>query len=150
MDSTAGNVPAPDGGTAGFIVTRADTSIKIRLNEQDKPAFTVRLNIEGNLTTVEGTLDLNKPSSIEGIEKNLEKRYNERLSGDIRVIQQRYNSDIFGFGEALHRHYPHLWKEYRQHWEDSFKTVKVHVQSNVVIRRIGSVIQPLRRELEEK
>jgi spore germination protein KC len=150
VESTAGNVPDPNGGTAGFIVTRADTSMKIRLNEQDKPEFTVRLDIEANLTTVEGTLDLNKPSSIVGIEKNLEKRFDDRFSSDIRMIQQRYNSDIFGFGEALHRQYPHLWKEYREHWEDSFKTVKVQVQSHVVIRRIGSVIQPLRRELEEK
>lgn len=150
VDSTVGNVPGPDGGTAGFIVYRADTSMDIKLNDQGQPEFTVRLNIEANLTTVEGTLDLNKPSSIEDIEKNLEKRFNDRMASDIREIQQKYNSDIFGFGEALHRKYPKVWKDYRDHWADTFKTVKINVQSKVAIRRIGSVIQPLKRELEEK
>lgn len=150
VDSTVGNVPRPDGGTAGFIVYRADTSMNIKLNDQGKPEFTVQLNVEANLTTVEGTLDLNKPSSIEGIEKNLEERFNHRMASDIREIQQKYNSDIFGFGEALHRKYPKLWKDYRHHWADTFKTVKIDVQSKVAIRRIGSVIQPLKRELEEK
>lgn len=122
----------------------------IKLNDQAKPEFTVQLNIEANLTTVEGTLDLNKPSSIEGIEKNLEKRFDDRMASDIREIQQKYNSDIFGFGEALHRKYPKLWKDYRDHWADTFKTVKIDVHSKVAVRRIGSVIQPLQRELEEK
>ncbi|MEK3683083.1 Ger(x)C family spore germination protein [Paenibacillus sp. FSL R10-2736] len=150
VDSTVGNVPGPDGGTVGFIVYRADTSMDIKLNDQAKPEFTVQLNIEANLTTVEGTLDLNKPSSIEGIEKNLEKRFDDRMASDIREIQQKYNSDIFGFGEALHRKYPKLWKDYRDHWADTFKTVKIDVHSKVAVRRIGSVIQPLQRELEEK
>ncbi|KHL95984.1 spore gernimation protein GerC [Paenibacillus sp. IHB B 3415] len=150
VDTTVGNITSPGGGTVGFTVSRADTSLDIRLNDQDQPEFLVKLNIEADLTTVEGTLDLNKPSSIQAIEEALQNKYNIKMARDIRTIQQQYNSDIFGFGEALHRKYPHLWKDYREHWEDSFQTVKIDVQSKVTVRRIGSVIQPLKREIEEK
>jgi spore germination protein KC len=150
VDSTVGNIPSPGGGIAGFIVSRADSTLDIRLNDQGKPEFTVNLNIEADLSTVQGTLDLNKSSSIQEIEETLEQRFDLKMAQDIREVQQKYASDIFGFGEALHRKYPHLWRDYREHWEDSFRTVKVNVHSKVAIRRIGSVIQPLKREMEEK
>ena len=150
VDSTVGNIPSPGGGIAGFIVSREDSTLDIRLNDQGMPEFTVNLNIEADLSTVQGTLDLNKSSSIQEIEETLEQRFDLKMAQDIREVQQKYDSDIFGFGEALHRKYPHLWRDYREHWEDSFRTVKVNVHSKVAIRRIGSVIQPLKREMEEK
>ncbi|WNS43509.1 Ger(x)C family spore germination protein [Paenibacillus sp. MMS20-IR301] len=150
VDTTVGNVPSPEGGTAGFIVTQADTRLDIKINEEGKPEFIVKLNIEADLTTVEGPLDLNNPANLKIIEDNLQNRFNIKMSSDIREIQEKYNSDIFGFGEALHRKYPRLWKDYREHWEDTFKTVKVDVHSKVAIRRIGSIIQPLKKEIEEK
>lgn len=150
VNTTAGSVTIPGGGTVGFTVSRADTSVDIRLDDQGRPEFLIKLKIEADLTTVEGSLDLNKPSSIQAIEEALVNKYNIKMSSDIRTIQQQYNTDIFGFGEALHRQYPHLWNEYRRHWEDSFKTVKIDVHSKVTVRRIGSIIQPLKGELDEK
>jgi len=150
VDSTVGNVSCPGGGTAGFVVSKTHSSIEIMLNDEGKPEFTVNLNMEANLTAFESTIDLDKPSSIAGIEHSLEKKLNTNMTRDIKEVQRKYGSDIFGFGEALHRQYPRLWKDYREHWDESFKTVKIQVRSKVIIRRIGSVLQPLKREMGEK
>ncbi|MEK5030412.1 Ger(x)C family spore germination protein [Paenibacillus sp. FSL R7-0302] len=150
VDSTVSNVSIPGGGLAGFIITRSDSKLDVRLDTQGKPEFTVKLNIEANLTTIQGKLNLNNPASIEDIQRNLEQTYDLSLMQNIRKVQQKYGADIFGFGEALHRKYPRLWRTYREHWEDSFRTVKVNVRSKIVIQRIGSVIQPLNQEMEEK
>lgn len=150
VDSTVSNEHSPGGGLAGFIITRSDSNLDVRLDAQGKPEFTVRLNIEANLTTIQGKLNLNNPASIEDIQRNLEQDYDLSLTQNIREVQQKYGADIFGFGEALHRKYPRLWRTYRENWEDSFRTVKVKVRSKIVIQRIGSIIQPLKQEIEEK
>ncbi|WP_341348355.1 Ger(x)C family spore germination protein [Paenibacillus sp. FSL H3-0469] len=150
VDSTVSNAPSPGGGLAGFILTGSDSTLDVRINAQGKPEFTVKLNMQANLTTIQGRLDMNNPASIEDLQKSIEQRFDLRLTQNIREVQQKYGTDIFGFGEALHRKYPRLWRTYREHWDDSFRTAKVNVRSNVVIQRIGSVIQPMKREMEEK
>ncbi|WP_340025432.1 Ger(x)C family spore germination protein [Paenibacillus sp. FSL K6-1096] len=150
VDSNISNTPSPGGGLAGFIVTRSDSTLEARLDAQGKPEFTVKPRMEANLTTIQGKLDLNNPASIEDLQKSIEQHFDLRLTRNIREVQQKYGTDIFGFGEALHRKYPRAWRTYREHWDDSFRTAKVNVRSKVVIQRIGSVIQPLRKEIEEK
>lgn len=150
VNSTVSNTPSPGGGLAGIIITRSDSALEARLDAQGKPEFTVKLHMEANLTTIQGKLDLNNPASIEDLQKNIEQRFDLKLTQNIREVQQKYGTDIFGFGEALHRKYPRAWRTYREHWEDSFRTAKVNVRSKVVIQKIGSVIQPLKKEIEEK
>ncbi|MBT2289700.1 Ger(x)C family spore germination protein [Paenibacillus albidus] len=148
--STIGNLSCSEGGTIGFTVYGVNSSIDVRLDADGKPEFKVNLALEANLNAVQCTIDLNQPSTIETITTRLEDEYNRNLTRNIRDIQHQYGSDIFGFGEALHRKYPSLWKEYRQHWEDSFKTVKIGVRSKVAIRRIGSVVQPVKRRMDTR
>ncbi|MRN56197.1 Ger(x)C family spore germination protein [Paenibacillus monticola] len=149
VNSTTGNVTC-EGGTVAFLITKADSSIDIKLNPENEPEFTLNLKTEANLTAIQSTIDLSKTSSIENIRSRIEKKFIVNIKRDIKEVQEKYGSDIFGFGEALHRQYPDIWRSYRKRWEDRFRTVKISVRTSVTIRRIGSVIQPQKRELELK
>lgn len=108
------------------------------------------INVEADLTTIQSTIDLTQPSNIEMIQTEIEDKFKSNMQGSIQNVQQRYASDIFGFGEALHRKYPQVWKAYRGDWDEHFKQVKITSDCRTHIRRIGSIIQPQRREMEMK
>jgi spore germination protein KC len=148
VEMTSGNVPCSEGGIVGVEITNAKSTFDVKLAQDERPEFLVRLKLEANINAAQCNLDLSKPSSIEDIEKKLASKLSTNVERNIQDIQRKYGADIFGLGEALHRKFPKVWNKYRGHWEDSFRTMKVQVHSEVKIRRIGSIIQPERREME--
>ncbi|ANS74463.1 spore gernimation protein GerC [Paenibacillus yonginensis] len=145
VDHTGGVIEFPE-GIIGFQINQASSDLQVHLNAEGKPEFNVHLKVEADLSTVQFPMNLNQPSKIIQIEKRIEEKYNTLISKAIKKVQVDYGADIFGFGEALHRKYPKKWKEYRGNWDDSFKDVKVSVDTKVAIRRIGSIIQPVTEE----
>lgn len=148
VEMTSGNVPCSEGGVVGVEITNAKSTFDVKLAQDERPEFLVCLKLEANINAAQCNLDLSKPSSIEDIEKKLASKLSTNVERNIQDIQRKYGADIFGLGEALHRKFPKVWNKYRGHWEDSFRTMKVQVHSEVKIRRIGSIIQPERREME--
>ncbi|GIO97018.1 hypothetical protein J14TS5_21040 [Paenibacillus lautus] len=149
VDTTAGYISCPDSGIVGFAVNRAETSLDVSLNSEGIPEFSAELEIEADLDSVQCPIDINRPAVIDELEKNIEDKYNANIRKHIGEVQQQYGADIFAFGEVLHRKYPGVWKKYRDHWGESFKTMSIHVNADVAIRRIGSIIQPLNQEVDE-
>ncbi|MGO4790508.1 Ger(x)C family spore germination protein [Paenibacillus sp. 2KB_20] len=149
VDTTAGYISCPDSGIVGFTVNRADTTLDVALNAEGIPEFSAELEIEADVNAVQCQIDISQPAVIDELEKDIEDKYNANIRKHIGLVQQRYGSDVFGFGEVLHRKYPDVWKKYRNHWGKSFKTMSIRVDADVAIRRIGSIIQPLNREVDE-
>ncbi|OIA98627.1 spore gernimation protein GerC [Paenibacillus sp. LC231] len=149
VDNTAGYISCPDGGIVGFAVNRADTSLDVTLNSKGIPEFSAELEIEADVNAVQCPIDISQPAVIDELEKDIEDKYNTNISKHIGLVQQRYGSDVFGFGEVLHRKYPDVWKKYRDHWGESFKTMNIRVDADVAIRRIGSIIQPINQKVDE-
>ena len=51
---------------------------------------------------------------------------------------QENKSDIFGFGDALHRSNPKAWKKMKSQWNDVyFPEVKTDISVDAFIRRSG-------------
>ncbi|GAA3407372.1 Ger(x)C family spore germination protein [Paenibacillus hodogayensis] len=149
VHTTIGYVPCPGSGIAGVEIVHSDSDIDVSLGEDGKPEFTVRLDVETNLNAAECSMDLSKPATIENIQEKLNEKFARSLEGNIHEVQTKYGADIFGFGEVLHRKYPSVWAKYRERWKDSFGGMKVSVEADVTIRRIGSIVQPVRREMRE-
>ena len=40
----------------------------------------------------------------------------ETINQTIETVQKQYKSDIFGFGEAIHRSNPKEWKKIKKQW----------------------------------
>ncbi|ANA82410.1 Ger(x)C family spore germination protein [Paenibacillus glucanolyticus] len=150
VESTAGYVSCPSGGIVGFTVNRADTSLDVMLSAENIPRFSVKMEIEADINSVQCPININQPSAIEALERSIEDKYNENIEKHVKDVQQRYGADIFALGEVLHRKYPQVWKTYRSHWGESFQSMSIDVHSHVAIRRIGSIIQPLNQEVDEK
>lgn len=55
------------------------------------------------------------------------------------MLQEEYQSDIFGFGEAIHRSNPEEWNKIKENWDEEFSDLTVNVKVDMKIRLTGTV-----------
>lgn len=150
VNTTSGYVESEEGGIVGFEVRRTEGEIKVSMGPDDIPEFTVQLMMEADLNAVQSMVDLRKSETIDKINRQIEHKLDSYITKDLRTIQEKYGTDIFGFGEAFHRKYPKRWRSIRNQWDEHFRKSKITVKSKVAIRRIGSIVQPVKREMNEQ
>lgn len=99
----------------------------------------IKIQAEGNIGEVLCSIDIMKPETIDELEKIYEKEVKGIITRTIETVQNEYKSDIFGFGEALHRSNPKEWEQMKDHWDEHFSDLIVNVQIDMKIRRTGTV-----------
>jgi spore germination protein KC len=144
VSDTVGSFPCD--GDANERVTVEITKSKVKTEgrlQNGKPSILLKLNLEENIGEVQCSMDVSNTEMISKIEKNGEEYLKNNVSAAIKTVQRKYQSDIFGFGEAIHRQYPKKWAKWEQNWEQQFTDMDVKVQTNVKIHRIGTINQPI-------
>ncbi|MDK2985716.1 MAG: spore germination protein [Clostridia bacterium] len=79
----------------------------------------------------------------------LERRQSEAIHNEVRRAlkkAQELNTDIFAFGEAVHRKYPELWKDIENRWDEYFPNIEVTINVNAKLRRSGMTTKPPKPE----
>jgi spore germination protein KC len=107
-------------------------------------SVTVRIDVETSIQETQCMEELERPEVI--------KRYEEALAGAVRgeveaalvKTQREYHSDVFGFGEAIHRRYPGQWKELQPDWSEVYSGLPVYVVVDAKISRTGLITKPVR------
>lgn len=84
--------------------------------------------------------DLTKTSVVEDIQK----RGSAAVAGEIKAAlekAQSLNTDIFGFGEAVHRADPRSWKDLEKRWDELFPELDVTLEIELNLRRTGTTLE---------
>ena len=68
------------------------------------------------------------------------------MEDSINAAQEEFGSDIFGFGNVIHRKNPSYWKTVEKEWDEEFKELNVEIQVKSEIRRKGNSTQPITKE----
>jgi spore germination protein KC len=101
------------------------------------PIITIHVRAEGDIREVRTPVDLTDPTVILEIEKALEKEIKRELEKTVKRTQQN-KSDIFGFGEVVHRSNSKKWEKMKTDWNDAyFPNLKVNVKVEAFVRRTG-------------
>ncbi|MFE5319278.1 Ger(x)C family spore germination protein [Paenibacillus sp. NPDC056579] len=148
VDNTVETVSCPDGGNITIEILRSRSDIKGILTG-GKPEIDVQLQVEGNLDEVQCDLNLTTEENLQRLEKITESHIQANLEKTINSVKRQYKSDIFGFGEAIHRTLPRDWVDLKNNWNDHFVELPVHVSVDVKIRRIGTLTDSFVRRLKE-
>ncbi|TMV46944.1 Ger(x)C family spore germination protein [Paenibacillus mesophilus] len=135
--STVGVLVCPKGGEMSVEVIRSDTRLKGKMKD-GKPAIEVDVRIEQNIGEVACEVDLNDIGTIAELEQISEKRVRSFLDKVIRTAQKKYRSDIFGFGETIHRDEPKAWQRLENDWGSIFPDIEVEVKLDIKNRRTGT------------
>lgn len=147
VKSTIGHITCPTGGIIAVEVVRTKTRMRGKV-ENGKPQINVDVFVEQNVGEVQCKIDLIDPQTIEELEKLSEKEVKTIIESTIQKAK-KYNVDICGFGEAIYRADPKYWNKNKDNWKEEFHDLPVHVNTDVKIRRLGTVSDPLVQNSKE-
>jgi spore germination protein KC len=129
--------------------TRSKTKVKGKV-VKGKPKIEIDVNAEGLVGEVECSIDLTKPESIQQLNKKYQESIKEKIKAALKTMQDNYQSDIFGFGEVIHRSDPKAWKSLEKNWDQEFANMEVTVNVKANIRRLGTITESFQKEIEEQ
>lgn len=139
----SGVVPIPVPGKPGenrisTEISRATASITPSI-KNGRLVIKVKINEEGGVGEIPAPgLDPAEPEVVQQMEQFLAEAIRREVLAALRRAQEEYRSDIFGFGDTVHRAYPKVWKKMEKRWnEEFFPNLEVRVEVEARIRRVG-------------
>lgn len=81
-------------------------------------------------------IEFNKQEVLNQLEKNLNHKIKKDVLEAIRFAQTE-ESDIFGFGEVLHRKSPKQWRKVEKNWNEQFAAAEIEIKVRMNIIGIG-------------
>ncbi|NHM32049.1 Ger(x)C family spore germination protein [Neobacillus terrae] len=129
-----------------LITLRSKTKVTA-IVKNDKPVITVSIENEGNVSQADLPIKLTDPDVIGKIERKMEKSIQKEVLGTIKAAQKQ-RSDIFGFGDVIHRTDPKLWKQLSKDWDNRFADLQVNVKVDSYLRRSGIRTNPFSVDLK--
>lgn len=148
VNTTLGTISCPEGGKADIEVLRFNTKVKGKV-KNGNPEVDIDIQIEGNVGSLECPIDISKPESIEALEKGYEEAVKETINNSVKGVQEKYETDIFGFGNAIHRSNPKEWKTLKNQWDQHFTNMEFNTKVDVKILKTGTVSNPVTKTSKE-
>lgn len=141
VKSTLVNVPCVKGdGLIGVEVIDTDAKISTQ-NQKGQIVGTVEVKVNGNIMDSECTAEqkFDEAQYIEKFQKIMNKTIQKEIKNSIKTAQDDYQSDIYGFGNALHREDRKKWKKVESQWREIFPTIPITVKVDSEIHNTGSI-----------
>lgn len=143
VTTTVGHLEYQNEDVITVDVSNAKSTIKIKL-ENEKPKANVLIKLDYNVTELESDLDLTKSENTELLNKLLEDKLKNICKLSVKKAQMDLKSDIFGFGEAVHRKYPAFWKKVKESWDDEFSDMPVKIAVQAKLKNTGDISKALK------
>lgn len=138
------------GGKIGIEIFRTKSNVNGKVIS-GKPEINVEIKVEGDVDDVESKIDLSKPESIKELERALEKKILKKAAAAIKKAQTEFDSDIFGFGEAIHRADYKVWKDLKKNWDTEFVSLPVIISVTAELKYgTGKILNPFYFKKEEE
>ncbi|ERJ11568.1 Ger(x)C family spore germination protein [Haloplasma contractile] len=134
-------------GTYTIEVSKTSSKMKVKIQSK-KPTITVSHTVKANIGEMGCSLDLSKPKNIDKLEKIFEKKIKNQMTETVQYLQTELKVDVFGFGEAIHRQEPTLWKTLKEDWNNHFTELEVKYDVKVDIERPGVTKDELIKDMK--
>lgn len=126
------------------------TKVKVKGKvENEEPKIDIKLWAEANVADVECEIDLSKLKNIYKLEQKVAEKIKKVMEMAVEKSQNDFKSDIFGFGEAIHRADPKAWMELKKDWDKEFEDLEVNINVTAKIRRAGEIKESFQEEVKE-
>ncbi|WP_249901992.1 Ger(x)C family spore germination protein [Paenibacillus sp. PK3_47] len=142
VSSTVAAIDCPDSNEK-FVIEVIRSKVKIHPEIVDhEPHISLVVDTEANIGESACNTDLKDERVFKDL-KDAAREYQEQILLDGVRSAQKLGSDIFGFGEAFHRKYPHQWNMWKEDWAQKFQQLKVDVRIHYHLKRVGKIISPV-------
>jgi spore germination protein KC len=141
-------IQCPEGKKVSLEVFEARSEMKGSM-QSDKPEITIEQHLEVDVGEVQcRNLNLTDTKTITELEQIANKKVMNLFETTIKKVQNEYKSDIFGFGEVIHRSNPQAWKKLRDDWDQTFANLPVKIKADIKIRQVGKVTNSFLEEMK--
>ena len=110
---------------------------------ENKPAIEVKIKTKCNIEIVEGEFDVSAEENKQVLNKLLASKVKLLCEKALNKAQKELKTDIFGFGEAIHRKYPKTWEKLKDDWNDKFTDLPVNITVEAETNQLGQITKPL-------
>jgi spore germination protein KC len=148
VTNTLGFISCPKGGEIAIEVVRSGTKVTARI-EDGKPVAEVEVQLKQNVSEVLCKIDLTKMETLAELDIRSSKKVKSLIEAAINKAQKKFKSDIFGFGEAVHRADPKAWKKLQRNWDQHFANMQIHVKVEVQTTLLGTITNSLKNKIKE-
>ncbi|MGE6486748.1 Ger(x)C family spore germination protein [Paenisporosarcina sp. NPDC076898] len=139
VENTISVISCPKEGKISIEIIQLKSDIKGKMNK-GKPEVDVNIKVKGNIGDVECPINLSEQKTIVELEKIMKNDTEDTINQTIETVQKQYESDIFGFGEAIHRSNPKEWKKMKEQWDKGgFSELTANVKVDVKLQHTGTV-----------
>lgn len=115
---------------------REDTKVDAKI-KNNKIQVLIHVKAEGDIAEFKTPIDIMNPENISILEKSWRNEIKKEILQSI-IKAQKEKTDIFGFGEVIHRKYPERWKGIKRTWNDkTFPKLDIEIQTKTFIRNTG-------------
>lgn len=136
------NISSPNGeGKIALEITGEKTKIKPEING-DKIIFNIEIKEESSLSeqnTTENMATLSAFESMQSAQADIIKKEIETAFAKSKEL----GSDIFGFGELLHKKYRSKWKEMEKNWDSIYPDIELNIKVETKIRKTDLLTKPV-------
>lgn len=116
----------------------SDVKVDIKNNQANINIYTYA---SGILDEILCNKDISNDKVIKEFEHEAEQELKKEMTGGI-LKAQKLKSDVFGFGDILHRTHPTEWEKQKEHWAETFAKANVNVHVNISISGTGMRVKP--------
>lgn len=129
-----------------YRVIRSGSKIKVQM-ENGKPVVYVNVHVSADIrkySSVQQGPEFILSEQISQAEQKLADSVRSDMEAALAKGQKELKSDIFGFGFALFRAYPALWRqEYEEKWSEMFPELPVRIRVDAKVINSGINLQRL-------
>lgn len=129
-------------------IMKAKSDTKVHLSENE-PSIEVKIKIEQNIASIEGKFEISSKEQKRLLDEMFAVEIKSLCEKALNKAQKELKTDIFGFGETIHRKYPKMWKKMKDNWGDIFPNLPVNITVEVDTKQLGGIGKPLFMKEEE-
>ncbi len=120
-----------------ILMKKASSKIETEYNE-GKLIINIRLKGSGDLQEGGSASYEITPRLAKELEQSLNETVNDRCHAALHKSQSLH-SDVFGFGDKIHRQNPQLWKEISAQWDGIYPGIEVKLSCDFSIEHYGQI-----------
>jgi Ger(x)C family germination protein len=136
-------VPTPEGtGTAVFEIGSAKGKVKPEITEDGRVIMHIDIKLNASLSEQTSTEKLADPQKFEILQDGM----SEVVTQEIMAAYEKSvktSSDIFGFGDLVQKRYKKRWDEYKDIWDEVYKTIELDINVKSKITKADLLNNPV-------
>lgn len=103
-----------------------------------EPKLSINITVSGDIGETQGRNDLTSREMVKKVQSEVEKVVKEEAESAVSTAQ-KYKSDVFGFGDIIHRKFPSEWMKMKKDWNEIFSKAPYEITVEAKVTRSGYI-----------